>query len=52
MANKRLKRRFGKDNERPIYQKYNSKYAEAYDRIFKKDKQDEKDIKENSTTDN
>jgi len=41
-AKKRLKRRFGKDNDRPIYQKFNKDYAEKYDKIDWKKKKEVK----------
>lgn len=50
---KRLKRRFGKDNQRPIVQKFDKDYANKYDQIDWLNKENE--VKENdniSKTDN
>jgi hypothetical protein len=50
---KRLKRRFGKDNQRPIVQKYDPRYAERWDEIFNKKKEvDNENIKEDNQSDN
>ena len=39
---KKLKRRFGKDHQRPIMQKFDTRYAENYDKIDWSKKNDKK----------